>query len=139
MQRNPYRRTRSLVTGGAGFLGSHLCDRLLADGQEVICVDNFYTGRRRNVEQLIDEKIDADADLPLLIDLRRYEGAHDLSAAWGHFRLVSDYGDRVEKIAVVGALDWQKLATLLVSPFTRAKERFFEPDQIDEALAWLRE
>jgi UDP-glucuronate decarboxylase len=42
-----------LVTGGAGFLGSHLCDRLLADGHDVICVDNFFTGRKENIEHLI--------------------------------------------------------------------------------------
>lgn len=42
-----------LVTGGAGFLGSHLCDRLIADGHEVICMDNFYTGRRRNIHHLL--------------------------------------------------------------------------------------
>ena len=42
-----------LVTGGAGFLGSHLCERLLAAGREVICVDNFFTGARRNVEHLV--------------------------------------------------------------------------------------
>ncbi|HVR74784.1 MAG TPA: UDP-glucuronic acid decarboxylase family protein [Planctomycetota bacterium] len=42
-----------LVTGGAGFLGSHLCDRLIERGDEVICVDNFFTGRRRNVEHLL--------------------------------------------------------------------------------------
>ncbi len=41
-----------LVTGGAGFLGSHLCERLLREGQEVLCVDNFFTGTRRNVEHL---------------------------------------------------------------------------------------
>ena len=40
--------TRIVVTGGAGFLGSHLCERLLADGAIVICVDNFFTGARRN-------------------------------------------------------------------------------------------
>jgi UDP-glucuronate decarboxylase len=44
---------RVLVTGGAGFLGSHLCERLLADGHEVLCVDNFFTGRQRNVEHLL--------------------------------------------------------------------------------------
>lgn len=44
----------NLVTGGAGFLGSHLCERLLERGQEVICLDNFFTGRRRNVSHLID-------------------------------------------------------------------------------------
>ena len=43
---------RTLVTGGAGFLGSHLCDRLLADGHEVICLDNFFTGNKRNVAHL---------------------------------------------------------------------------------------
>src|SRR5690242_7999238 len=41
---------RTLVTGGAGFLGSHLCDRLIDDGHEVICLDNFFTGRRANIE-----------------------------------------------------------------------------------------
>ncbi|MDZ7858027.1 UDP-glucuronic acid decarboxylase family protein [Sphaerotilus sp.] len=46
-------RTVSLVTGGAGFLGSHLCEQLLARGHEVICADNFFTGTRRNVEHLI--------------------------------------------------------------------------------------
>jgi UDP-glucuronate decarboxylase len=44
---------RVLVTGGAGFIGSHLCERLLADGHEVLCVDNFYTGTRRNVHALL--------------------------------------------------------------------------------------
>ena len=44
---------RVVITGGAGFLGSHLCERFLADGHEVACVDNFVTGRRTNVEQLI--------------------------------------------------------------------------------------
>jgi UDP-glucuronate decarboxylase len=44
---------RVLVTGGAGFLGSHLCDRLLADGNEVICLDNFFTGRKINVVHLL--------------------------------------------------------------------------------------
>ncbi len=43
---------RILVTGGAGFIGSHLCARLLEDGNQVICLDNFYTGRMRNIEQL---------------------------------------------------------------------------------------
>src|SRR5215212_3314705 len=45
-------RKRILVTGGAGFLGSHLTDRLLADGHEVICVDNLYTGSKRNLDHL---------------------------------------------------------------------------------------
>lgn len=44
---------RVLVTGGAGFLGSHLCDRLIADGADVLCVDNFYTGSKSNIAQLM--------------------------------------------------------------------------------------
>ena len=47
---------RILVTGGAGFIGSHLCERLLAGGHEVICLDNFFTGRRENVYRLMDSK-----------------------------------------------------------------------------------
>src|SRR5438094_1159916 len=45
---------RILVSGGAGFIGSHLCERLLADGNEVLCVDNFFTGRRENIAHLLD-------------------------------------------------------------------------------------
>ena len=45
---------RTLVTGGAGFLGSHLCERLLQDGHEVICLDNFFTGRKVNVAHMLD-------------------------------------------------------------------------------------
>ena len=44
---------RILVTGGAGFVGSHLCERLVEAGHEVLCVDNYYTGSRRNVAHLL--------------------------------------------------------------------------------------
>jgi UDP-glucuronate decarboxylase len=47
---------RILVTGGAGFLGSHLCERLIAEGAQVLCVDNFFTGTRKNVDSLLDHK-----------------------------------------------------------------------------------
>nr|MCH9718276.1 GDP-mannose 4,6-dehydratase [Actinomycetes bacterium] len=45
---------RVLVTGGAGFIGSHLCDRLLTEGAEVLCVDNFYSSTRSNIHHLVD-------------------------------------------------------------------------------------
>jgi UDP-glucuronate decarboxylase len=65
--------TRMLITGGAGFLGSHLCERLLADGGNVICVDNFFTGVRRNVDHLLDhhrfELIRHDVTFPLYIEV----------------------------------------------------------------------
>ncbi|HEX6625788.1 MAG TPA: UDP-glucuronic acid decarboxylase family protein, partial [Pyrinomonadaceae bacterium] len=47
---------RILVTGGAGFIGSHLCERLLAEGNDVLCLDNFFTGRRENIFHLLDDK-----------------------------------------------------------------------------------
>src|SRR3989440_1248915 len=62
-----------LVTGGAGFLGSHLCERLLAEGANVICVDNFFTGTRLNVEHLLPnprfEVIRHDVTFPLYIEV----------------------------------------------------------------------
>jgi UDP-glucuronate decarboxylase len=65
-------RKRILVTGGAGFLGSHLCDRLLADGHDVICVDNFFTGRKQNIEHLNGhprfEVMRHDVTIPLYIE-----------------------------------------------------------------------
>ncbi len=65
--------TRVMVTGGAGFLGSHLCDRLVEAGHEVLCVDNFYTGRRRNVEALLDSKrfelMRHDVTMPLYVEV----------------------------------------------------------------------
>src|SRR5689334_17212007 len=64
---------RVLVTGGSGFLGSHLCDRLLAAGNEVLCVDNFFTGTRRNVEHLLGhprfELMRHDVTLPLQVEV----------------------------------------------------------------------
>jgi UDP-glucuronate decarboxylase len=64
---------RVLVTGGAGFLGSHLCDRLIAEGNDVICVDNFFTGTKKNVAHLSDnpnfELIRHDVTFPLHIEV----------------------------------------------------------------------
>ena len=68
-------RNQTLITGGSGFLGSHLCDRLVADGQDVVCVDNFYTGSKDNIRHLIGnrrfELIRHDVTFPLYIEVDR--------------------------------------------------------------------
>ena len=65
--------TRVLVTGGAGFLGSHLCDRLLKGGASVLCVDNYFTGSRRNIDHLLDhhdfELMRHDVTFPLYVEV----------------------------------------------------------------------
>lgn len=64
---------RVLVTGGAGFLGSHLCERLLAEGNDVLCVDNYFTGRRANLAHLLDnpnfEVMRHDITFPLYVEV----------------------------------------------------------------------
>ena len=64
--------TRVIVTGGAGFLGSHLCERLLKSGANVICVDNFFTGTRRNIDHIVDHRrfdlIRHDVTFPLYVE-----------------------------------------------------------------------
>ncbi|WP_104666240.1 UDP-glucuronic acid decarboxylase family protein [Ensifer adhaerens] len=67
--------TKLLITGGAGFLGSHLCDRLLADSHEVLCVDNFFTGSRGNIRHLLNnpdfELMRHDVTFPLYVEVER--------------------------------------------------------------------
>jgi UDP-glucuronate decarboxylase len=66
-------RKRILVTGGAGFLGSHLCGRLVAQGHDVICVDNFFTGSKENITDLLDrnnfELMRHDVTFPLYVEV----------------------------------------------------------------------
>ena len=66
---------QNLVTGGAGFLGSHLCDRLIERGEDVLCVDNFFTGSKRNVVHLLDhssfELMRHDVTFPLYVEAER--------------------------------------------------------------------
>lgn len=70
---SPMRQKRILVTGGAGFLGSHLCQRLLADGHDVLCVDNFYTGAKANIAGLLAspwfELMRHDITFPLYVEV----------------------------------------------------------------------
>ena len=81
------KKNRALVTGGAGFLGSHLCDRLLADGNDVICVDNLFTGSKDNIRHLLDnpyfEFIRHDVTQPLFVECDQiYNLACPASPKW---------------------------------------------------------
>jgi len=68
-----FSKKRILVTGGAGFLGSHLCERLLADGNEVICMDNYFTGSKQNIHSLLDnssfELLRHDVTFPIYLEI----------------------------------------------------------------------
>jgi UDP-glucuronate decarboxylase len=71
--RNYNSTKRILVTGGSGFLGSHLCDRLIEQGHDVLCVDNFFTGTKRNIEHLLNhsrfELMRHDVTFPLFVEV----------------------------------------------------------------------
>jgi UDP-glucuronate decarboxylase len=101
---------RVLVTGGAGFIGSHLCERLLAQGHEVLCVDNFYTGARRNVAHLLDdsnfELMRHDVTVPLFVEIDEiYNLACPASPIHYHFDPV-----QTTKTSVHGAINMLGLA-----------------------------
>jgi len=101
---------RVLVTGGAGFIGSHLCERLLKEGHEVICLDNFFTGNKRNISHLQDnhafELIRHDVTEPILLEVDRiYNLACPASPIHYQFNPV-----KTTKTSVMGAINMLGLA-----------------------------
>jgi UDP-glucuronate decarboxylase len=101
---------RVMVTGGAGFLGSHLCERLLTDGCEVLCVDNFFTGARKNVEHLLGnpafELLRHDVTFPLYVEVDQiYNLACPASPVHYQFDPV-----QTTKTSVMGAINMLGLA-----------------------------
>ncbi len=104
---------RVLVSGGGGFLGSHLCDRLLKEGNEVLCVDNFFTGNRRNIHHLLDNKnfelLRHDITHPLFVEVDEiYNLACPASPIHYQFDPV-----QTTKTSVIGAMNMLGLAKRL--------------------------
>ncbi|HEX8501603.1 MAG TPA: UDP-glucuronic acid decarboxylase family protein [Pyrinomonadaceae bacterium] len=101
---------RILVTGGAGFIGSHLCERLLAEGHDVLCLDNFFTGRRENVYRLMDSKrfelVRHDVIEPILLEVDQiYNLACPASPVHYQYNPV-----KTVKTSVMGAINMLGLA-----------------------------
>ena len=124
------RRNRILVTGGAGFLGSHLCERLLADNNELICVDNYYTGSRENIATALSnprfEAIRHDITFPLYVEVDQIYNL-GCPASPVHYQL-----DPVQttKVSVHGAINMLGLAKRVRAPILQAStsEVYGDPD-----------
>jgi len=106
-------KKRIMVTGGAGFLGSHLCERLLADGHDVLAVDNYFTGRRDNIAHLLDhpsfEAMRHDVTFPLYVEVDEiYNLACPASPVHYQFDPV-----QTTKTSVIGAINMLGLAKRL--------------------------
>ena len=130
--------TRVLVTGGAGFLGSHLCERLLARGDELLCIDNLFTGSRRNIQHLLAnprfELRRHDITIPLKVEV---DAIYNLAcpASPVHYQL-----DPVQttKTNVIGAVNMLDLARQLGVPVLQAStsEVYGDPEVHPQAESY---
>ncbi|MBO0734277.1 MAG: SDR family oxidoreductase [Methylocapsa sp.] len=111
---------RILITGGAGFLGSHLCARLLGEGHDVLCVDNFFTGMRRNIEGLLDnrrfELLRHDVTFPLFVEV---DEIYNLACPASPIHYQWD-PVQTTKTSVSGAINMLGLAKRLKVPILQA-------------------
>lgn len=121
---------RILITGGAGFLGSHLSERLLNEGNEIICVDNFFTGSKKNIEHLLDnhyfELLRHDVTFPLFVEVDEiYNLACPASPVHYQFDPV-----QTTKTSVVGAINMLGLAKRTKSRILQSStsEVYGDPD-----------
>lgn len=119
-----------MVTGGAGFIGSHLCKRLLEDGHEVLCVDNFFTGSRSNIHELLDNKnfelLRHDITMPLYVEVDEiYNLACPASPVHYQFDPI-----QTTKTSVHGAINMLGLAKRLKAKILQAStsEVYGDPD-----------
>lgn len=119
-----------LVTGGAGFLGSHLCERLLAAGNEVLCVDNYFTGRRQNIAHLLAnpnfEVLRHDVTFPLYVEVDRI---FNLACPASPIHYQHD-PVQTTKTSVIGAINMLGLAKRLKARILQAStsEVYGDPD-----------
>jgi UDP-glucuronate decarboxylase len=113
-------KTRVLVTGGAGFLGSHLCERLLTDGHSVLCVDNYFTGRRENIAHLLAhpdfEALRHDVTFPLHVEV---DQIYNLACPASPVHYQHD-PVQTTKTSVMGAINMLGLAKRLKVPVLQA-------------------
>jgi UDP-glucuronate decarboxylase len=120
MARHYSNAKRVLVTGGAGFLGSHLCERLLDEGNEVLCVDNFFTGTRQNILHLLDnpgfELLRHDITFPLYVEVDRI---YNLACPASPIHYQHD-PIQTTKTSVHGAINMLGLAKRLDIPILQA-------------------
>jgi UDP-glucuronate decarboxylase len=125
------REKRVLVTGGAGFIGSHLCDRLVKHGYDVICVDNFFTGRKSNIYHLLDkpnfELIRHDVTFPLYVEVDEiYNLACPASPVYYQMDPI-----QTTKVNVLGAINMLGLAKRVKAKILQAStsEIYGDPEE----------
>jgi UDP-glucuronate decarboxylase len=123
-------RKKVLVTGGAGFLGSHLCERLLKEGNEVVCLDNYFTGQKQNVVNLLDnpyfELIRHDVTMPFFIEVDEiYNLACPASPVHYQYNAI-----KTVKTSVMGAINMLGLAKRIKAKVLQAStsEVYGDPD-----------
>jgi len=123
-------KKKTLVTGGAGFLGSHLCERLLRDGNEVVCLDNYFTGQKQNVVHLMEnpyfELIRHDVTMPFFIEVDEiYNLACPASPVHYQYNAI-----KTVKTSIMGAINMLGLAKRIKAKILQAStsEVYGDPD-----------
>jgi UDP-glucuronate decarboxylase len=130
---------RILVTGGAGFIGSHLCDRLLRGGHDVLCVDNFLTGSQANVVHLLDSRhfeiVEHDVTSPLQVEV---DQIYNLACPASPVHYQAD-PVRTTKTSVMGAINMLDLARQLDVPILQAStsEVYGDPEVHPQPESYL--